>query len=239
MISMNAFAGRATVRVVATSDPGTRPIYTTAEAARYAETSPATAFRWIRGYSYPTLGGRRMSAAIAGQDAVDRLLSFYDLVEVAMVAAARKANVSMKDIREALATASELYGLERPMITERWKVAGRQIFTEEVGKVKRYVNLSRHGQTAWRHIEDVLRELEYDHELVARFYPAGRDRPIIIDPTVSFGQPYVRDKGVRTGVVAARFGTGEGIQEVANDLLISVGEAEAALRFEGVWPLAA
>lgn len=236
---MRALTDRATVRSVTASDPRARPVYTTSEAARYAETSPTTASRWVRGYSYPTLGGRHSSAAIAGHDAADRLLSFYDLIEVAMVAAARKADVSMKAIREALGTANELYGLERPMIMERWKVAGRQIFTEEGTEPKRFVNLSRHGQTAWRHIEDVLRELDYDHELVARFYPAGRERPIIIDPTVSFGQPYVVGKGVRTGVVAARFGTGEGIQEIASDLLISVREAEAALRFEGVWPLAA
>lgn len=236
---MSALTKRVTVRAVTASDPRNRPVYTTAEAARYAETSSATASRWLRGYSYPTLGGPHDSAAIVGQDVAAPLLSFYDLVEVAMVAAARKANVSIKDIREALATANELYGLDRPMITERWKVAGRQIFTEEGAELKRYVNLSRHGQIAWRHIEDVLRELDYDHELVARFYPAGRERPIIIDPTVSFGQPYVLEKGVRTGVVAARFGTGDGIQEIASDLLISVGEVEAALRFEGVWPLAA
>lgn len=236
---MSALTHRDTVRPVTASDPRNRPVYTTAEAARYADTSSVSASRWVRGYSYPTLGGVHSSASIAGHDAVERLLSFYDLVEVAMVAAARKANVSMKDIREAVATADELYGLERPMITERWKVAGRQIFTEEGAEPKRFVNLSRHGQTAWRHIEDVLRELDYDHDLVARFYPAGRERPIIIDPTVSFGQPYVLNKGVRTGIVAARFGTGEGILEIASDLLISVAEAEAALRFEGVWPLAA
>ena len=220
-------------------DARARPLYTTAEAGRYAETTAATASRWVRGYEYETVRARKRSAGVTGHEADQQLLSFYDLVEVAMVAAARKAGVAMKDIRAALAAATDLYNLDRPMITEHWKVAGRQIFTVEEGDPKRFVNLSKYGQTAWRHIEDVLRELDYDREFVARFYPAGRERPIIIDPTVSFGQPYIREKGIRTGIVAARFGTGEGIQDIAGDLLLTVGEAEAALRFEGVWPLAA
>ena len=236
MTLMGALTSRATVPSVTMTDPRLRPLYTTAEAARYADTSATTAARWVRGYTYPTVQGWGISAPVAGRAADARLLSFYDLVEVAMVAAARKANVSMRDIRAALATATELYGTDRPMITERWKVAGRHIFTEEPG---RYVNLSRHGQTAWRYIEDVMEDLEYDREAVARFFPAGREQPIVIDPTVSFGQPFVQEKGIRTGVVAARFGMGEGIQDIASDLLLTVREAEAALRFEGVWPLAA
>jgi len=35
----------------------TRPMYTAAEAARWARTTPQTARRWVAGYRYPTTSG--------------------------------------------------------------------------------------------------------------------------------------------------------------------------------------
>jgi uncharacterized protein (DUF433 family) len=191
----------------------------------------------VKGYSYETLSGPRFSAGLTGHERGEPQLSFRDLVEVAVVAAARKAQVSMKDLRAALETADVFYGLDRPMLYEKFKVAGRQIFLEEVGEGEsRYVNLSKRGQLAWRYVSDVLQTLDYDRELASRYYPAGKDRPIIIDPLVDFGQPHIVRKGIRTEIIAARFAADESLDFIADDLDVTRVEAEEALRFEGVFP---
>jgi uncharacterized protein (DUF433 family) len=214
-----------------------RPIYTLDEAARYARTTPSTATRWVRGYSYDTLRGRRWSQGVTGHEQTEKLLSFADLVELAVVAAARRAGVTMKDLRTALQTADEFYGLERPMLLEMFKVAGRHIFiVEGEGESAMVVNLSKRGQTAWRYVQDVLQSLDYEHEIARRYFPAGKDHPILIDPRVDFGQPYIVAKGVRTQMIAARFAANESLDTIADDLDVSRFEAEEALRFEGVWP---
>lgn len=208
-----------------------RPVYTAAEAARYAKTSAPTIGRWRAGYSYATpAGGRRSEPLTSG--APKGLLSFKDLLEVAVVAAARRA-VPMKSIRRAVESAKDIYGVERPLILVEFKHDGQDIFTrEQTGANHRVVNLSRSGQTAWRHIEDVLQDLDYEDGVALRWYPAGRQRPIVIDPRVSFGRPYILERGISTDAIRGRFQAGESFEDITDDLGVSEDEAQEAIRFE-------
>ncbi len=207
------------------------PVYTAAEAARYTKTSAPSIGRWRAGYLYPTASGDRRSEPLtSGAD--KGLLSFNDLLEVAMVAAARRA-VPMRSIRRAVDSAKELYGVERPLLLVEFKHDGRDLFTrEQEGRDHRVVNLSRKGQTAWDHIEDVLEDLDYENGVALRWYPAGRQRPIVIDPQVSFGRPYILKRGISTDAIRSRFQAGESLEDIADDLDVSESEAQEAIRFE-------
>lgn len=184
------------------------PVYTAAEAARYAKTSAPTIGRWRAGYSYPTSVGARRSEPLTSGSAKG-LLTFNDLLEVAIVAAARRA-VPMISIRRAVETAKAIYGVDRPLVLVDFKHDGREIFArEEIGADHRVINLSRSGQTAWSHVEDVLEDLDYEDGVALRWHPAGRQRPIVIDPRVSFGRPYISQKGISTDAIRSRFQAGE------------------------------
>ena len=209
------------------------PVYPPSEAARYARTTPQSIARWRAGYSFPTATGEGHSDPVTG-GATSGLLSFNDLVEIAVVAAARRANVPMRAIRRAVETAKDLYGVDRPLSALRFQHDGRSLFSREGirPREEHFVNLSRNGQLAWAHVADVLRDLDYEDELAARWYPDGRSTPIVIDPSVSFGRPYLITKGVSTDAVRSRFLARESLPDIAEDLGLTEGEAEAALRFE-------
>ena len=215
-------------------DLAERPTYAIAEAARYCGISPQSVARWRAGYTYPTLMGPRRSGPLTGGRPTG-LLTFTELIEVKVVAAARKAGVTMRAVRRAITAAQGAYG-ERPLMTVSFSTDGRELFTRELEAdgPTRYVNLSRYGQVAWEHIRDVLRDLEYDDEtgLALRWFPVGKDLPIVIDPQVSFGRPYVLHKGVSTDAVLSRFRARESLEGIADDLDLTQDEAEAALRFE-------
>jgi uncharacterized protein (DUF433 family) len=216
-------------------DLAERPTYAIAEAARYCAISPQSVARWRAGYTYPTLHGLRRSGPLTGGGPAG-LLTFTELIEVAVVAAARKAGVPMRAVRRAITAAQGAYGVERPLMLISFSTDGRELFTRELeaeGR-SRYVNLSRFGQVAWEHIRDVLRDLEYDDAtgLALRWFPVGRDSPIVIDPQVSFGRPYVLHKGVSTDAVLSRFRARESLEDITEDLDLTRDEAEAALRFE-------
>jgi len=210
-----------------------RPTYTPTEAARYARISPQSVARWRAGYAYRTQLGPRFSGPLTGGSCTG-LLSFNELVEVAVVAAARHANVPMRAIRKAVDAARHVYGVERPLVLFRFMHDGREIFLREIEAdgASRYVNLSRYGQVAWEHIQDVLRDLDYDSGVAIQWWPEGRTTPIVINPSVSFGRPYVVHKGASTDAVRSRFLAGESLDVVAEDLDLTQQEAEAALRFE-------
>jgi len=212
-----------------------RPIYSPTEAARYAQTSPHSVVRWRGGYTYPTRQGPRRSRPVTGGPA-EGLLSFEDLVEIAVVAAARRATIPMQNIRRAVDAARVLYKVERPLMLLEFKHDGRDLFVKEVAEgassAERFVNLSRTGQIAWQHIQDVLSDLEYEGKQAVRWYPAGRDEPVVIDPDVSFGRPYIVTKGISTDAVRSRFKAHESLAAIGDDLGLTEVEVEAALRFE-------
>ena len=216
-----------------------RPAYTTAEAARWARTSRVTARRWLQGYEYDTLRGRRRSGPVASQAAGERYLSFYDLVEVAAIAAAKNAGVTLPRIRAAITYAGERFSHGRPLLLETFLTDGRDLFLYEAGEPPLHVNASQAGQIAFDHIAEVLRRLDYERARPVRWWPDGQSRSILVDPRVGFGQPIIYPSGVRTETVVDRFYAGEAMDGIADEFNLTREQIEDALRFEnplGVTP---
>jgi uncharacterized protein (DUF433 family) len=213
-----------------------RPTYLVSDAARWADTTPQTARRWIAGYRHH---GDRWSAPVTARRNAETFLSFEDLVEVAVVAAIRRAKVSMPRIRQAVDFAHRELGVDRPLVAYRFKTDGRELFIGDPAVRQGYTNLNRFGQIAMRTIEAVLRDVDYEAELAARWWPVGRDIPILIDPRVNFGRPIVADIGVRTETLYGRWAGGDTIASLAGEFGTTPDVVELALRFENRVPLAA
>jgi uncharacterized protein (DUF433 family) len=210
-----------------------RPAYTAAEAARYARTSPVTARRWLEGYTYRTVRGARRSTPVTSHPAGERFLTFYDLVEVAAIAAAKNAGVKLPRIRSAIEYAQERFRADRPLLLERFLTDGRDLFLHEVEPAgSLHVNASQAGQIAFPYIAEVLRHLDYESERPVRWWPVGQDRPILVDPRVGFGQPLIYPSGVRTETVVDRFLAGERMGAIAEEYGLTRELIEEALRFE-------
>lgn len=211
-----------------------RPTYTAAEAARYARTSSVTARRWLEGYDYKTVRGRRHSAPLTNHPAGERYLTFYDLVEVAAIAAAKNAGVKLPRIRSAIEYAQERFRAARPLLLERFLTDGRDLYLRELepraGAL--HVNASQAGQIAFPYIAEVLRHLDYEGEHPVRWWPVGQDRPILVDPKVGFGQPLIYPSGVRTETVVDRFLAGERMEAIGEEFGLTRELIEEALRFE-------
>jgi uncharacterized protein (DUF433 family) len=211
--------------------PAFRPLYTFTELVRYADATPRTARRWLSGYEYPTRFGTGASPAIAGAGEVADLRTFADLVEVAAISAARSAHVPLQSLRRAVSAARGIYGWERPLLAQRFRHDGREFFITDPTSAQP-VNLSRWGQIAWRYIADVLRDLDYEQEIAARWWPLGHSGGISVDPAVSFGRPVVDPFGVTTLVISERFKAGDSIADLADDYSIPPDLIETAVRYE-------
>lgn len=210
-----------------------RPTYTAAEAARYARTSPSTTRRWLKGYEYETRRGRRRSGPVAAHPAGQRFLTFYDLVEVAAIASAINAGVSLQRVRAAVAYAKELFDNDRPLLLERFLTDGRDLFLRELRvEGDLHINASQAGQTAFSYIAEILRHLDYESERPVRWWPSGKDRPIAVDPRVSFGHPIILPQAIRTETVADSFEAGESIAAIAEEFELEPIQVEEAIRFE-------
>jgi uncharacterized protein (DUF433 family) len=200
------------------------PAYQIGEAAAYAQISPQTVVAW-----------HQIEASLLAQREKRAALTYFQLIEVAVVAAFRKAGVPLKRIRAAREFAAHHLRSEHPFAEYKFKEEGRHLWLDsgQIADLKPNTVLSadQQGQLAWQSVIGRLHEFEYEKEgIVLQWHVAGRASPIIIDPRIAFGAPTV--KGTPTWVIRGRWEAGESDTDIAEDFGIKREEVREALKFE-------
>ena len=203
-----------------------------------AEIHPRTVSRWFYGYVTPS-GAH--AARVLGDRPRGIALSYLQLVEVSFVATLRRLGVTLERIRIARDYLATRFEVEHPFAQLGVRTDGADIFSHlkdaEGPWVNRLVVASRHGQIVWADpIEARIRQFDWDIEqrLAIRWYPRGKDAPVVVDPQIAFGAPILRDSAIPTAVIRGRFQAGEDIQEIEGDFGVSPEVIRYALAFEGV-----
>ena len=204
------------------------PTYKVADAARYLGTHPRTVSAWHNGNA-PVLPGH-MSR---------KPLSYLELVETAFVNFFRRAGVTMPRIRRARDYIASRFTTEAPLAAYQFKTEGMHILMDynqfdpdsNVRWEPRVVVTDQMGQLGWSDLMgEVFSAFDYEEDLAIRWYPAGRESLVVIDPRVSFGAPVVQ--GLPTWVIKGRVRAGEQILEIVDDFGISEKAVRDALDFE-------
>jgi uncharacterized protein (DUF433 family) len=168
-----------------------------------------TVARWLRGYDYKDRsGGIRHSAPLWRPDYADDddtiELSFRDLIELRFVKAFRDAGLGLPTIRECFKRAVQEVDDERPFSTRRFRTDGKTIFLEITHDVREgeLIDLKRRQRAFHRIVAPSLRDLEFDADVVARWFPLGISRKsVVVDPARAFGRPIVVDGSVPTEIL--------------------------------------
>lgn len=210
----------------------TRPLYSFAEADRIARVSPGTSRRWLKGYSFWYNGEQRTMPPVTSTPDTKDAVSFVALMEVATIGELRKNGFSFKRIRKINAAARLYLQTDRPLVTETFKFRGRDIFVDDGFGVLVDVGYGA-GMQAWDEVLDpFLDTVEYEGEVVRRWWPLGRDVAVLVDPNFGFGLPVVEGTGVRTEIIAERHNAGDGTDEIAYDFDVTPKQIKDALRWE-------
>ena len=216
-------------------DPNSRlftPRYAYAEADRIAGVSRGTAKRWLAGYTYHVSdGSRRFSGPVTQWERPNGGVSFADLVEIAAINRWKDLRYSLRNIREIVDECQEIFEVERPLITLRFKANGRYAFVERKdGNLVGLLGAKR--QRAWDEILNFLETVEYEGDFVTKWWPLGKDTPVIVDPDYGFGLPVIDGIGLRTEIVLERMQAGESETEIAADFRVPVELIAGAMQFE-------
>lgn len=209
-----------------------RPLYSFAEADRIAKVTPNTSHRWLKGYSFWYEDERREMPPVTPTVGTKDAVTFVDLMEVATIDKLRKKGFSFKQIRKINATARFYLKTNRPLVTETFKVKGRNIFVDEGFGI--LINVGHEaGMRAWDEILDpFLDTVEYEGEIVRRWWPLGKEFAVLIDPDYGFGLPVVEGVGVRTEIIAERYRAGDSTDEIAYDFDVTPKQIGDALQWE-------
>ena len=227
------------MRKAAADDLRDRPAYTLAEGARYLKLAAATLRSWVLGRHYPTASGSgHFRPLIHPASPQPPLLSFWNLIEAHVLRSLRTDHgVSVEKLRKALDYAEERLNIERLLLSEELRTDAGRVFLDRYGEL---IDLPASGQLAMRHLfAEHLKRVEWDAgKFPVRLYPflsadtATQERPIAIDPQISFGRPVVLRMGISTSVIAERIDAGETPDALAADYDLNPSEIEQAVIYE-------
>jgi uncharacterized protein (DUF433 family) len=138
--------------------------------------------------------------------------------------------MKLAEIRSARDYLIRQFDTLHPFATLELKTDGIDMLKDYAGEL---IVTNKDGQMAWKSvIGERLREFHYEQGLVMRWYVGGTNSSVIIDPRLRFGSPVV--EGVPTFLLRDRWKEGEDVEEMSEDLSVSMQGIQDALQFEGI-----
>lgn len=216
-------------------------IYSLGEAARLTGLSESRIRRWLSGYSFKTAGARKQSPPVwSGQLPPirgRRAVSFRDVIEMKFVDAFLRAGVSWKTIRAVQDLARQEFHFDHPFSTNRFRTDGSHIVMTAMHDEREagLFDLSTRQQIFLEAAAPFREELEMnEHGQVCRWWPLGRQRRVVLDPTRQGGRPIAARSGVPTAVIARAAAGGMNDADVTAWYELSSDDVVDALAFEQV-----
>jgi len=207
--------------------------------------TPSRVARWVKGYSYwltyTAEPKRRAQPPVVRVrlPSIDGsvLISFLDLMELRVVKALVDRGLSLQHVRRVATLASDLFQTAYPFASRRIFTDGQEVFASlsRASDDPTLIELStRHPQLiAAPIVRQYLTELDFDprSSLAQRWWPLGRNVPIVLDPKVAFGAPVVAGTATRTDIVSG-LARAVHIEAAAEAYRIERSAARAAVEFE-------
>lgn len=212
-----------------------REIYEVGEAARLLGVHARTLLNWLDGY---TARGKTYRPVLRERPSGSDLLTWGEFVEAGFLKEYRRVErVPLPEIRAYIDSWRQRLGVPYPLAHQQpYTGAGRHLMdlaeTAEGDTVIFRFHDAQLTLTPWA--KEFVRKVEFDHDVASRFWPAGRERGVVIDPRRSFGAPTV--EGIRTEILYEMFAAGDRIDEIADGYDLDRLQVEAAVRFESERP---
>lgn len=224
-------------------------IYSIAQAQRLTQVSGRKIRRWLYGYQYPAKvtheQSHRFSAPLwqpqlRREDHDEDVIGFQDLLEIRFVSAFVYHGVPLSVVRRCLNTARELFGINYPLSSGSFKTDGKTIFAQAIQQsINEGALLDlKSRQFAFKDIisPSLYAGIEYKDHQPSKWFPNGRRKHIVLDPSRQFGAPIAHETGTPTDVLYASYlaegATTEAIQLTARAYDLPNNLVNAAVLFE-------
>ena len=209
----------------------TSPLYTISEAAQLAKTTSGTIKRWLFGAD----GYEPLFDGVGTETHDSTMVSFIQLVEIVVAKNFRqKGRVSLCVVRKAYENAKRELDVKYPFASLKLESLAGHIILQMLG-AKAHEGLPAMDAPGLTTIPgltiEVLKDFEYESELATRWWPLGKDCPIVIDPRFSAGVPTVPERRVTIGNIRKRWLAGQTMRFISKDLALEEATVEEVLRY--------
>lgn len=192
----------------------------------------------LAGHGFPPgrPGVQRVRRWLQGYEYTYQYASFVDLIDLLFVKKFVEHGVSVQRLRKALEEAVDLTR-DHHFAQRRFWTDGRKIFLQIKDKpAEALLELLSGGQWVIAPIiKQVAHQIEFDAitGLSTRWFPLGKDKSVVVDPSVAFGAPTIAGRGVQTANVFDLYeGEGRNIGRVSAWLDLPPEAVHNAVEFE-------
>ena len=209
-------------------------LYTLSEASRLSQIPYQNLNRLVFGYK-----SKSRTIDPLWNNGIDfdaqKTLSFRDLIEAHAVKQFINAGLSIKQLRKASKLLQEELG-EYPFSSKKLVTDGKALLKRNV-EVNRYLLDVLDLQVSFSDvIEKSLVNIEYKNNIPEKWWILGKDKPIILDPNRSFGQPIHIETGIATSTlfnaVESHKGAEDKFSAAGEDFGIDSSIVKHAYKFE-------
>ncbi len=197
-------------------------LYTIADIARILDQKYQKIHHWTKPLHSQSTARHQLPPIITTKRAAKRgrpSVPFVGLVEAQVIVLLRECGVPMQRIRPALVRLEKENGLEHALASEKLCTDGVEVLYE-LGEGNPKLIVVRNNQWMLHEVvEDFLKKIKYSEDGYANRIQLVKykEAEVVVDPTMSFGQPIFATSGVRVQDVVERLRTGEPMEEVAED----------------------
>jgi len=212
----------------------TLPVYTITQAAKLAGVSSITVKRWLYGDEServrmrPVFGDKKRIKEAAVE------ISFLELAEIVVVGRFRRKTVKLERLRRAHKYARDELHVEYPFASLKLKTDGAHVLHvfEETEPGASLLALDQFGQwTLPGAVVKTLEDFDFEEELAARWFPVGRNVPIVIDPRYGAGKPTIPDRRLTVETIYRQWKAGQPIKFIASDFRLPPSLVETTLQY--------
>lgn len=168
----------------------------------------------------------------------ERALSFLNLVELKLIGEFRHLGLPLQYIRRVVDVLEDSYNWRHPLACRRLLTDGHSIFAE-IDERGEFACIEVAGRRPGHVVlEEVVRpffkDIEFydETDMARRWFPAGVDGRIVIDPAVALGEPTIADYGVPTALLAEMLAAGESPAAISEWYELPADDVIRAGRFE-------
>lgn len=207
-------------------------IYTTAEIAKILRLPYRKVYTWMNIYWDGKLG-KEYDSNYSWQVDGNRSVSFHTFIEFYIMMRFSEVGVPSKNVLKAHSELSKMYNTAFPFalkeVLEGIKSDGINIYLKNKNGI---IELNGTKQLNFELIQLFFVNLEFDKDnLASRFWPMGKKKSILVDPTRRFGHPVIDGKNIEPEVILNHYKAGDPIKYIAHVYRITEEQVHYALEY--------